>query len=493
MIQVGPIPEVLYRKEAPPAKGVPLLVAGLCKGAPPPSPIAEIPEAKEVLRRGDFHGESMETALLYPADGGPERLLLLGLGDGNPSLQTARRWALRAVAEARRVRVQEAALLLPEGNGDERKMIVAAAQGAVLGSRLSWKEEKVPLLERIVLIGKADGRAGEAAAKEGAGLAEAAFFARQLAMEPANHLPPAALAAEASRVAEESGAAIRILDENDLKSEGLAAILAVGSGSVQPPRLIELVYDGSGGGGPTVALVGKGVTFDSGGLSLKPADRMVHMKYDMSGAAAVLAAIRGAARLALPIRVAAVVPSAENMPGPHSYRPGDVISSYKKVTVEVDNTDAEGRLLLADALAWAEERLRPDVMIDIATLTGACKIALGRHAAGLFTSDDGLAAALVEVGAESGDRLWRLPLWDSYDKELESDVADLKNVGRAAVGGGAAVAARFLARFVERTPWAHLDIAGMAWSDGKRDLGPAGSTGFGAAVLLAYLVRRAKS
>jgi leucyl aminopeptidase len=168
-----------------------------------------------------------------------------------------------------------------------------------------------------------------------------------------------------------------------------------------------------------------------------------------------------------------------------------VISSFKKVSVEVDNTDAEGRLLLADGLAWTEDRIRPEIMIDVATLTGACKIALGRHAAGLFSNDDGLAADLSEAGTESGDRLWRLPLWESYDRELESDVADLKNVGRAAVGGGAAVAARFLSRFVESTVWAHIDIAGVAWSDGKRDLGPAGPTGFGAAVLLAYLVRKA--
>jgi len=492
VITAGPIPSVSYQKELPPAQGLPLLAVGVQRGAPPSSPVAGIPEAEELLRRGDFLGESGERALLYPA-GGPERLLLLGLGDGDPSLDTFRRWAARAVAEARGVRVQQAVLFLPKAAGDGRKATTAAAQGAVLGSRLSWKEEKLPALKRIVLTGEESEESGASAAREGAVLAEAAFFARQLAMEPANHLPPAALAAEASRIAEESGAAIRILDEKELEKEGLAAIVAVGSGSVNPPRLIELVYDGSGGAGPTVALVGKGVTFDSGGLSLKPADRMVHMKYDMSGAAAVLAAIRGAARLALPIRVAAIVPSAENMPGPHSYRPGDVISSYKKVTVEVDNTDAEGRLLLADALAWTEERLRPEVMIDIATLTGACKIALGRHAAGLFASDDDLAAALVDAGSESGDRLWRLPLWDSYDKELESDVADLKNVGRAAVGGGAAVAARFLARFVERTPWAHVDIAGVAWSDGKRDLGPAGSTGFGAAVLLGYLVRKARS
>jgi leucyl aminopeptidase len=334
---------------------------------------------------------------------------------------------------------------------------------------------------------------GEAAAREGGALAEAAFFARHLAMEPANRLPPAGLAAEASRIAEESGAAVRILDEKELEKEGLAAILAVGSGSVNPPRLIELAYDGSPGGATTIALVGKGVTFDSGGLSLKPADRMVHMKYDMSGAAAVLAAIRGAAKLALPIRVVAVVPSAENMPGPHSYRPGDVIASYKKTTIEVDNTDAEGRLLLADGLAWTEERIQPDMMIDVATLTGACKIALGRHAAGLFTNDDDLASDLTDAAAGSGDRLWRLPLWDSYDKELKSEVADLKNVGRASFGGGAVVAARFLARFVERTAWAHVDIAGMAWSDGKRDLGPAGSTGFGAALLLAYLVGKAGS
>ncbi|MFH1277155.1 MAG: M17 family peptidase N-terminal domain-containing protein [Candidatus Eisenbacteria bacterium] len=495
LIKLGPIPKLTYRRGRPGTAEYDLVAAGVTRngGAPDPA-LASLGPLRE---SGDFRGDPFETALLYSdrEGDGPGRLLAAGLGDGDrvdPDL--LRRWSARVAREARRVRVIRFAVLVPEGTGTGADRIRACAVGAVLGSRFPWKEEDAPPVEEIVLFGDAPESEGARAAETGAALAAAVLFARRLAMEPANRLGPSELAAEAERLALEGGASVTIWDEKKIEGEGLHSLLAVGRGSDRPPRFIRIEYDGTGGKGPVVALVGKGIVFDSGGLSLKAPDRMMQMKYDMSGAAAVLAATRAALALRLPIRLVTVVPTAENLPGPRSYRPGDVIDTYKGLTVEVDNTDAEGRLILADGLAWTEKNIKPEAMIDVATLTGACKIALGRHGAGLFSNDDGLAGALADAGDASGQRVWRMPLWPAYDKELKSDLADMRNIARSsAVGGGAVVAAKFLERFVDRTKWAHIDIAGVAWSPSDHDLGPGGPTGFGAAILLAYLIDRAGS
>jgi leucyl aminopeptidase len=490
---VGSIPNLIYRRGRPAPADFPLVVAALTEGEPASSLPDFLKGAGAPARLGDFRGEEMETSLIYGGGDLPERILLVGLGKAAPSETIlVRRWAGRAAREARRVRVRRLAIVLPKGAGAETRRIAACAHGAVLGARFAWKEkESAPEIEEIAIFGGLSETDGSRAAEEGLRIAEAVLTARRLAMTPPNDLSPAALAAEAERIASEIGADARVMDEKEIAKEGLLSLLAVGSGSANPPRFIRVAYDGSGGRGPAIGLVGKGITFDSGGLSLKSPERMVHMKYDMSGAAAVLAATRGAALLRLPLRVTALIPSAENMPGPHSLRPGDVIASYGGLAVEVDNTDAEGRLLLADGLAWAVKNVRPDILIDVATLTGAVKIALGRHAAGLFSNDDSLAEEVARAGDESGERVWRLPLWDVYDRELKSDLADLRNVARSAEAGGASIlAAKFLHRFVEKTRWAHLDIAGVAWASGDHDLGPGGPTGFGAALLLAFLAKR---
>ncbi|MFH1682154.1 MAG: leucyl aminopeptidase [Candidatus Eisenbacteria bacterium] len=487
------IPVLKYRRGRPAPDEFPLVAVPIAEGEPP-SPLPEF------LRRGgtpawmgDFRGEEMEALLLYGGGALPERILLVGLGKAVPAGgDLVRRWASRAAREARRVRVRRLAILLPAGAGTEASRITACAHGAVLGSRFAWTEKENAAIEEIAIFGAAPEAEGSEAAEAGLRVGEAVLFARRLAMTPPNRLSPARLAEEAERIASETGAKARVMDEKMIEQEGLLSLLAVGTGSANPPRFIEVDYDGSDGHGPVIGLVGKGITFDSGGLSLKPADRMAHMKYDMSGAAAVLAATRGAARLRLPLRVVAVVPSAENMPGPRSYRPGDVIASYKGLAIEVDNTDAEGRLILGDGLAWAEKNVRPDILVNVATLTGAVKVALGRHAAGLFSNDDDLADEMIRAGDESGERVWRLPLWDAYDGELKSDLADIRNVARSADAGGASiVAAKFLHRFVERTKWANLDIAGVAWSGKDHDLGPTGPTGYGTALLIALLRARA--
>ncbi|MBN1824834.1 MAG: leucyl aminopeptidase [Candidatus Eisenbacteria bacterium] len=493
MIVSYSIPTIRYVQGDPDPKGLPLIAFGVPLHANPD----KLPRWAEAARRpiaaGDFAGRTLETALFYPAGDGPERLIAGGLGSGKDFEENTliRRWATRIGREARRIGVNRYALVLPNNDKNMTSRMIAAAQGTVLGVCHGWKAPTRKRVEEVILHGSAPTEKGAEAVEAGLRLAEATLFGRSLIMEPANRLTPADLAETAKRIANEEDIAVGVLDEKKITAEGLHALAAVGRGSDNPPRLIFLEYEGSGVGGPSVVLVGKGITFDSGGLSLKSAERMVHMKYDMSGAAAVLSAIRGAARLRLPLRVIAVIPAAENLPGPHSYRPGDVIDTFRGLTVEVDNTDAEGRLVLADALAWAEKQFKPDEIIDIATLTGACKVALGRHAAGLFGSDDLIAERVIRAAEDCGERVWLMPLWEHYRKEIESDAADLKNVGNANVGGGAVVAASFLSHFIEKTQWAHIDIAGVAWADGDYDVGPKGPTGFGAALLLSYLRKRA--
>jgi leucyl aminopeptidase len=283
-----------------------------------------------------------------------------------------------------------------------------------------------------------------------------------------------------------TGLSVTIRDEKALAKAGFGGIVAVGQGSTRPPRLIEASYDG---GKRHVVLVGKGITFDSGGLSLKPPEGMPAMKTDMGGGAAVLGALRAAADLKLPLRVTALVAAAENMPSGSAQRPGDVIHQYGGTTVEVLNTDAEGRLVLADAIAYADRDLKADVIVDIATLTGAMPVALGRRTAGLFSNDDDLADQLLAAAAASGERAWRMPLVEDYRVALDSPTADLRNIGqpKLKLGGGSITAALFLREFAGGRPWAHLDIAGSGRSDSEDDELSKGGTGFGVRLLTRWL------
>jgi len=316
----------------------------------------------------------------------------------------------------------------------------------------------------------------------GAVLGEATNYARNLDNLPGNVITPAELAERACRLAAECGITVRVLDVDALQQEGFGGILAVGRGSQNPPRLILLEHEGEG---PPVAFLGKGLTFDSGGISLKPSANMEEMKFDKSGGIAVLGAMRAVAALGIPRRVVGVIAAAENLPSGSATRPGDIITMYSGKTVEVANTDAEGRLVLADALAYVEQTYKPTVMIDFATLTGACVVALGNQAAGLFTKNDDLAGRVAAAGAVSGDRVWRLPLWPEYGEQMKSHYADLKNVGGREAG--AITGAWFLSQFVQEAPWAHVDIAGTAWAEPKRPLYTAGATGFGVRLCLEFL------
>ncbi len=310
-------------------------------------------------------------------------------------------------------------------------------------------------------------------------------FARELGNLPGNECTPDHLLAEAKRLSETHEIQCFHMDESEMEARGMGAFLSVSRGSAREGRLIRLDYLGAGDpSSPTIILVGKGITFDTGGISLKKPDAMDEMKFDMCGAAAVFGALLAAVEAKLPLNVIAIAAAAENMPSGKASRPGDVVTAMSGTTVEILNTDAEGRLVLCDALTYARE-LKPRAVIDVATLTGACVVALGERASGLFTPDDALADALIEAGEFSGDRVWRLPVWEDYREQLKTPLADLANVGGSAAG--AITAAAFLSTFTEGMSWAHLDIAGTAWKTGKEK----GATGAGVGVLFEYLLAQA--
>ncbi|MFG1948024.1 leucyl aminopeptidase [Nonomuraea sp. NPDC048826] len=416
-------------------------------------------------------GEVVEVPVARGDDVG--RVLLYGVGDGSPrSLRKA------AATLTRRVRGKESlAVVLPEG--DTRAFAEAALLAAYTFKIGSPGKRPVAALTFVT--------ADEEGVRQGESVAQAVALARDLANTPSSVKSPAWLAEQAA----EQGVPVRVWDEEHLQAEGFGGLLAVGRGSVRPPRLIQLSYTPDQPAARHVVLVGKGITFDSGGLSLKPTENMKTQKTDMAGGAVVIAVIGALARLGLPIRVTGLVAAAENMPSGTAQRPSDVIKPYGgRHTVEVLNTDAEGRLVLADALAYADAQLDPDVVVDVATLTGAVTVALGRHVGGLYASDDELAARLLEAGEASGDRLWRLPLIDDYAGALESPIADLANVEIGSrFGAGSITAALFLREFAGERPWAHLDIAGVGRSTVDEGVLTKGATGFGVRVLLEWLAR----
>ena len=316
-------------------------------------------------------------------------------------------------------------------------------------------------------------------------MAQGIYLARDLVTLPANMATPAILAAKAKEVATQAGMEFHLIDVEEAQELGMGAFLAVAQGSDEPGMMVVMDYRPTGKDAPPLTLVGKGITFDSGGISIKPAQNMDKMKHDMAGAAAVIGTMKAIAALRLPLRVIGLIPFTENLPSGKAYKPGDVIHSLSKLTIEVINTDAEGRMVLADALTYAE-RFKPQAIIDLATLTGACIVALGDGVAGLMGNDDVLLTRIQDAGEQSGERVWQLPLWDSYFELLKSDVADFKNVdGRKA---GAIIGGVFLKQFVaEGIPWAHLDIAGCAWEEKGRPLIPKGATGMGVHLLLRML------
>lgn len=423
-----------------------------------------------VLVSEDMRGAEADEVVLYGSGGGT-RVVLLGVGEASKlDPERVRRFAARAVRVAERVRVSSVAVVLDGLDGlDDEAAAQAAAEGLGLAA---WRftelkndddEETAPV---TVTAGDVLGTgAPDALARgtvRGAAIARGSNLTRTLQARPGNVATPTHLAEEARRVAGSVGLEVTIFDEERMRKEGMHALLSVSRGSVEEARLIILEHKGGGDGDPPLVLVGKGLTFDAGGISLKPPAGMEDMKFDMSGGAAVIGAMQAVAELGLPLNVVGIVPSSENLPSGSATKPGDVIGSLAGKTIEVINTDAEGRLILADALAWGA-RMKPAAMVDCATLTGSVIIALGHHAAAVMGNDDDLVAELIDAGNASGERCWQLPLWDEYKKQLESDTADLKNVGGRP--GGSITAGCFLSEFVGETTWAHLDIAGTAFGE----------------------------
>ncbi|MDE1171609.1 MAG: leucyl aminopeptidase [Verrucomicrobium sp.] len=322
-------------------------------------------------------------------------------------------------------------------------------------------------------------------------MARAANLVREVGNLPPNHITPATLAERARALAKTHGLAVKVWDEKQLKREGFGGILAVGQGSANPPRFISLEYRGKGASSAApYVVVGKAITFDSGGISIKPGEGMDEMKFDKMGGVAVLGILQAVSELKLPIRVVGLISSAENMPGSRAYRPGDIVTTYNGQTIEVLNTDAEGRIVLADALAYAVKHLKPKLMFDMATLTGAVVVALGGGRTGLFATDEKIRQDLWENSEEAGDPAWPLPFAEEYSDQIKSDVALVKNTGGRQ--GGASTAASFLHHWTGDTPWVHLDIAGTAWTTKELPYLEKGATGAGVRLITDYLRRKAK-
>jgi leucyl aminopeptidase len=451
-----------------------------------------------VLAAGDFAGKAGETLVLYTLAALPaRRVLVVGLGEqGKFNVQAARNAAATAARKARDLGARRVATVV-HGAGAGGLSPLLAAQALVEGTLLGlyrfagfrsetpkdWKAdpESLTLLEADV--------EHAAAYPVGVARAEAVVksvrMARDLVNTPANHMTPTSMAERAAEVAAETGLMIDVLERSDMEALGMGILLAVTNESEQPPKFIILEHQPPNGAeGPTVVLVGKGVTFDSGGISLKPGEDMWRMKDDMAGGAAVLGALAIAARLKLPVHAVGLIPCAENLPGGRAQKPGDVYRGMTGKTMEVISTDAEGRMLLADAVAYAS-RYKPAAVVDIATLTGAQAIALGPQAAGVFANDDDLAQKLLTAAEASSERLWRLPLYDEYLEAIKSPVADVKNSGGRYNGIG--TSAKFIQHFTDGYPWAHIDMASMAWSDEDKPARPKGATGYGVRLFAEFL------
>ena len=451
----------------------------------------------ELLRRGDMEGKSGSVLLLHKIPGIlAERVLLVGLGKEKEFGEKAYRDAVAlAVKTLNETGSFDGTVFLTEVPLRKRDVAWRVRQAAIVARDVTYrfdqfkskKEELRRPLRKLTFAvdSRTELSSGEQALAEGAAIAEGIALAKTLGNLPANVCTPTYLAEQAAQMAAEFGLDCQVLEREEMEALGMNTLLSVSRGSTQPPKLIILSYRGGKTAEKPVTLVGKGVTFDTGGISLKPAPEMDEMKYDMCGAASVLGTMLACAQLKLPINLTVIVPATENMPSGSATRPGDIVTSLSGQTVEILNTDAEGRLILCDALTYAE-RLDPAVVIDVATLTGACVIALGHVASGLLGNNDGLARELLSAGDDAFDRAWQLPLWDDYQEQLKSNFADMANIGGRA--GGTITAACFLARYTKKFDWAHLDIAGTAWKSGNEK----GATGRPVSLLSHYLLKRAE-
>ena len=447
---------------------------------------------REILENKEFKGRFGSTITLYTVDNAPmKKITLIGLGQKEKfTNERARIIAGKAALNAKELGLTEFTIFL--SNVDE-DLVEAICEGISLSlySFSKYKtdnNEKESLNLEVSIIINSESTKFQSIIEKVKLIAEAVYFGRDLSNLPPNECSPARLASVALSLASEHAMKVRIVERYEMETIGLAGIVAVGKGSNNPPKMIILEYSGAPSDQKPYLLVGKAVTFDTGGISLKPGDKMDEMKFDKCGGCIVLAILKAIASLKLPINVVGIVPSVENMPSSTAYRPGDIIRMYNGKTVEVLNTDAEGRIILADALAYGITLYNPKAIIDLATLTGACIIALGANVAAAIGTSKELIEKLRRVSEKTGEKIWELPLYDEFHEQIKSTVADIKNVGGRP--GGAITAAAFLSNFAADFPWIHLDIAGTAWTqDGtfERSYNPKGATGFGIRTLVKLL------
>lgn len=450
----------------------------------------------DLLRRGDMEGKAGSTLLLQKIPGvEADRVLLVGLGKEREFRENEYRAAIAtAVRTLNETGGFDGTIYLTELPVKKRDVAWRVRQAVAVAEETLYRfdqmkskkdEVRRPLRKLTFCVERrTELAAAEQALMEGQAIAAGMNFMKNLANLPGNICTPTYLGEQARALAAEHAMQAEVLGRSEMEQLGMHSLLAVARGSHQPPQFIVLKHQGGKAGDKPIVLVGKGVTFDTGGISLKPAPEMDEMKFDMSGAASVLATMKAVAMMQLPLNVVAVVPSVENMPGGGATRPGDIVTSMSGQTIEILNTDAEGRLILCDALTYAE-RFEPDCVVDVATLTGACVIALGHVVSGLLANDDGLARELLDAGHASWDRAWQMPLFEDYQELLKSNFADMGNIGGRA--GGTITAAAFLSRFTKKYEWAHLDVAGTAYKSGKDK----GSTGRPVPLLVHFLLARA--
>ncbi len=447
---------------------------------------------KALIKSGDINGKRGSSVVLRELAGvAAARVVVLGLGKpedfNDKALVESIRAAVKTAPAAKDIAL--AALdWTPRGRSSEwvaRQLVLAAREAFFRVDEMKSKREDQPEPAKLVLLLTAKDAAADRGLKQGTAIANGIELTKRLANLPGNVCTPTYLADAAKAIAKEFKLRAEVLEQKQMEALKMGSLLSVAKGSTQAPKLIVLKYQGAAAKAAPVVLVGKGITFDSGGISLKPGAAMDEMKYDMGGAASVLGTMRAVAELGLKINLVALVPACENMPSGGASKPGDIVTSMSGQTIEILNTDAEGRLILCDALTYAE-RFKPAAVIDVATLTGACVVALGNVNSGLFSADDQLAAELSAAARDALDPAWRMPLDEDYQEQLKSNFADMANIGSPA-NAGAITAASFLARFTKAYPWAHLDIAGTAWKSGAAK----GATGRPVGLLTRFLMERA--
>ncbi len=454
---------------------------------------------RDLVQSKEFEGKANEALLFHTQGKVPaKRLLFVGLGKKKDLTLDAIRQAMGHAAKcARQAKAGSFTVAVPAMTPKGHSSIEVAqamAEGTILGSYqfTAYRSDNGAGKDvgRMTLLAQQKSQVRQLAegVRRGVATSEATVFVRDLCNHPSNVMTPTRIADEAKTIAKDESLSLKILEQKEMEQLGMGALLGVARGSHEPPKFIILEYNGAKKKDERpIVFVGKTITFDTGGISLKPAENMEHMKADMTGGAEVLASVRAAARLKLPLRLISILPVAENMPGGRAMKPGDIVKTLSGKTVEVQNTDAEGRLILADGLAYAQ-RYNPAALIYIATLTGACVVALGQFAIGMFGTDEKLKSQVRKSGLTAGERVWEMPLWDEYFEQLKSDVADMRNIGGR--GGGMITAALFLSKFAGDAPWVHIDIASTDWSERERAYIPKGPTGIGTRLLLQYLIDR---